>query len=96
MREAHPIERIVGMEYYVSDADGVGGHLRASPEDFRVTELESFDTAPVDADTVVDVGSVDLTVPDTLGELAIELTTTAAGRMVATNRYTTAVVMPTI
>jgi len=51
MREAHPIERVVGMEYYVSDADGVGGHLRASPEDFRVTELESFDTAPVDADT---------------------------------------------
>jgi tRNA pseudouridine13 synthase len=51
MREAHPIERVVGMEYYVSDADGVGGHLRARPEDFRVTELESFDTAPVDADT---------------------------------------------
>ncbi|WP_276251561.1 tRNA pseudouridine(13) synthase TruD [Haloarcula rara] len=51
MREAHPIERVVGMSYYVSDADGVGGHLRASPEDFRVTELESFDTAPVDADT---------------------------------------------
>jgi tRNA pseudouridine13 synthase len=51
MREAHPIERVVGMNYYLSDADGVGGHLRASPEDFRVTELESFDTAPVDADT---------------------------------------------
>ncbi|WP_277540281.1 tRNA pseudouridine(13) synthase TruD [Haloarcula laminariae] len=51
MREAHPIERTVGMEYYVSDADGVGGHLRASPEDFRVTELEAFETAPVDADT---------------------------------------------
>ncbi|QIO22122.1 tRNA pseudouridine(13) synthase TruD [Haloarcula sp. JP-L23] len=51
MREAHPIERVVGMEYYVSDADGVGGHLRASPEDFRVTELEAFDTSPVDADT---------------------------------------------
>ena len=51
MREAHPIEQVVGMEYYVSDADGVGGQLRASPADFRVTELESFDTAPVDADT---------------------------------------------
>ena len=51
MREAHPIERAVGMEYYVSDADGIGGHLRASPEDFRVTELEAFDTAPVEADT---------------------------------------------
>jgi len=51
MRDAHPIERVVGMAYYVSDADGVGGHLRASPEDFRVTELESFDTASIDADT---------------------------------------------
>jgi len=51
MREAHPIERAVGMECYVSDADGIGGRLRATPADFRVTELESFDTAPVDADT---------------------------------------------
>ncbi|WP_135302062.1 tRNA pseudouridine(13) synthase TruD [Haloarcula amylovorans] len=51
MREAHPIERAVGMDYYVSDADGVGGRLRVAPEDFRVTELEAFDVAPVDADT---------------------------------------------
>ncbi|MFC7075749.1 tRNA pseudouridine(13) synthase TruD [Haloarcula halophila] len=51
MREAHAIEQSVGMEYYVSDADGVGGHLRESPADFRVTELEAFDTEPVDADT---------------------------------------------
>jgi tRNA pseudouridine13 synthase len=51
MREAHPIEQAVGMEYYVSDADGVGGHLRETPADFRVTELEAFDTEPVDADT---------------------------------------------
>ncbi|WP_276271068.1 tRNA pseudouridine(13) synthase TruD [Haloarcula litorea] len=51
MREAHPIERTVGMAHYVSDADGVGGRLRVAPEDFRVTELEAFDTAPVDADT---------------------------------------------
>ncbi|MBV0923771.1 tRNA pseudouridine(13) synthase TruD [Halomicroarcula limicola] len=50
MREAHPIERAVGMDYYVSDADGVGGRLRVAPEDFRVTELEAFDVAPVDAD----------------------------------------------
>ncbi|WP_284007706.1 tRNA pseudouridine(13) synthase TruD [Haloarcula pelagica] len=51
MREAHPIEQAVGMEYYVSDADGIGGHLRETPGDFRVTELEAFDTEPVDADT---------------------------------------------
>ncbi|MFC6862367.1 tRNA pseudouridine(13) synthase TruD [Halomicroarcula sp. GCM10025817] len=51
MRPAHPLERAVGMEYYVSDADGVGGRLRVSPADFRVTELEAFETQPVDADT---------------------------------------------
>ncbi|RXK48569.1 tRNA pseudouridine(13) synthase TruD [Halorientalis pallida] len=50
MREAEPVEYAVGMEYYVSDADGVGGRLRADPEDFRVTEIEAFEPEPVDAD----------------------------------------------
>jgi tRNA pseudouridine13 synthase len=50
MREAHPVERAVGMEYYVSDAPGIGGRLRESPEDFRVTEVEAFDPDPLDAD----------------------------------------------
>ncbi|WIV67646.1 tRNA pseudouridine(13) synthase TruD [Natrialbaceae archaeon AArc-T1-2] len=50
MRPAHPTERAVGMEYYVSDADGVGGRLRGSDDQFRVRELERFDTEPVDAD----------------------------------------------
>jgi tRNA pseudouridine13 synthase len=50
MREAHPRERAVGMEYYVSDADGVGGELRATPEAFAVRELERFETEPLDAD----------------------------------------------
>lgn len=50
MREGHPIERVVGMEHYVSDADGIGGTLRVDPEDFRVTELERFEPKPVDAD----------------------------------------------
>jgi tRNA pseudouridine13 synthase len=43
MHEAHPVERAVGVECYVSEADGVGGRLRASPEDFRVREREAFD-----------------------------------------------------
>lgn len=51
MREARPVERAVGMECYVSDASGIGGRLRASPEEFQVTELEAFDTQPIDADT---------------------------------------------
>ncbi|PSP67857.1 tRNA pseudouridine(13) synthase TruD, partial [Halobacteriales archaeon QH_8_67_27] len=50
MREAHAVERAVGMEYYVSDAPGVGGHLRERPEDFRVTEVEAVDPEPLDAD----------------------------------------------
>ena len=52
MREAGDLEREVGMEWYVSDADGTGGRLRDSPEDFRVVELERFapDIQPPDAD----------------------------------------------
>jgi tRNA pseudouridine13 synthase len=38
------------MEYYASDTDGTGGHLRDRPADFRVRELEAFDTEPLDAD----------------------------------------------
>jgi tRNA pseudouridine13 synthase len=51
MRDAHELERAVGMEYYASDSDGTGGRLRDSPSDFRVTEIEDFDTQPADANT---------------------------------------------
>ncbi|RQG98177.1 tRNA pseudouridine(13) synthase TruD [Natrarchaeobius oligotrophus] len=51
MRPAHPTEQAVGMEYYVSDVDGVGGRLRANDDHFRVRELERFSTEPVDAPT---------------------------------------------
>ena len=50
MREAHPRERTVGMEWYASDAEGIGGRLRTHPEDFRVREVETVDAAPVDSD----------------------------------------------
>jgi tRNA pseudouridine13 synthase len=50
MREAYPVERAVGIEHFVSESDGTGGRLRASPEDFRVREVERFDAEPVDAD----------------------------------------------
>jgi len=49
MRDAHPLERAVGMEYYVSETDGTGGRLRARAEDFRVREIERFAVEPVDA-----------------------------------------------
>lgn len=53
MREAHPIEAAVGIEYYVSETDGTGGRLRERPETFRVREREAFgaDLRAVDADT---------------------------------------------
>jgi len=50
MREAHPLERQVGIDYYVSDGPGVGGRLRADPADFRVRELEAVEPEPLDAD----------------------------------------------
>ncbi|SFF90157.1 tRNA pseudouridine13 synthase [Halopelagius inordinatus] len=50
MREAHPLERRVGIERYVSDAAGTGGRLRASPEAFRVRELEGMEPEPVTSD----------------------------------------------
>ncbi len=50
MRPAHPLERAVGIEHYVSDADGIGGRLRARPEDFRVREREAVSVEPTDAD----------------------------------------------
>ncbi|WP_440991174.1 tRNA pseudouridine(13) synthase TruD [Haloarchaeobius baliensis] len=51
MREAHPRERAVGIEQYVSDDDGVGGRLRAEDEHFRVVERERFESNPVDSPT---------------------------------------------
>jgi len=50
VREAHPIEQAVGIEYYISDVDGIGGQLRTEPEDFHVEEIENFEPEPVDAD----------------------------------------------
>jgi tRNA pseudouridine13 synthase len=50
MRAAHPLERAVGIEHYVTDSPGTGGRLRARNQDFRVRELEAFDAAPLDAD----------------------------------------------
>ncbi len=49
MRDAHPTEALVGMRYYVSDTDGVGGTLREQNDHFRVRELERFSTEPVEA-----------------------------------------------
>jgi len=52
MREAHPTEAAVGIEYYVSETDGTGGRLRDRPGDFRVEEQEAFgaDLRGLDAD----------------------------------------------
>jgi tRNA pseudouridine13 synthase len=49
VRESHPIEQAVGIDYYVSDVDGIGGRLRVEPDDFQVEEIENFDPEPIDA-----------------------------------------------
>ena len=51
MGPAHPAERAVGIDYYISESDGTGGRLRARPADFRVRELETEGFEPLDADT---------------------------------------------
>ncbi|NKE34405.1 tRNA pseudouridine(13) synthase TruD [Natronococcus sp. JC468] len=51
MRPAHPTEQAVGIDRYVSDADGVGGRLRTADDHFRVRELERFDTESLEAST---------------------------------------------
>lgn len=43
-------EDAVGMTEYVSDTPGIGGQLKTVPEDFIVTELETFEYEPVTAD----------------------------------------------
>ncbi|MDY6818230.1 MAG: tRNA pseudouridine(13) synthase TruD [Halobacteriales archaeon] len=50
MREAYPVEQAVGIDYYVSDTDGIGGRLRETPDAFQVEEIERPELAPVDAD----------------------------------------------
>ena len=50
MRPAHDEERPYGIEWYASESDGVGGRLRARPEDFRGRERERFETQPAGAD----------------------------------------------
>jgi len=50
MRDAHPLEAAVGIDYYVSDAAGIGGQLRASPDHFRVEEIETVEPEPLAAD----------------------------------------------
>ncbi|QSG03176.1 tRNA pseudouridine(13) synthase TruD [Natranaeroarchaeum sulfidigenes] len=49
MQRAHPTEREVGIEWYVSESEGIGGVLRGRDEDFRVREIEHFETQPLDA-----------------------------------------------
>jgi tRNA pseudouridine13 synthase len=38
-KSTYPLEIDLGMRYYASDADGIGGKLRTVPEDFRVDEI---------------------------------------------------------
>lgn len=50
MHQAQPIEREIGIDWYASDAPGIGGRLKSEPADFRVTEIEGIDPIPLDSD----------------------------------------------
>ena len=39
-----PAETARGLGFYLSDTPGVGGHLKTTPEDFRVDELSAYPT----------------------------------------------------
>jgi tRNA pseudouridine13 synthase len=38
-QSTYPLERELGMKYYASDAGGIGGRLRTTPQDFVVDEI---------------------------------------------------------
>ncbi len=38
-QSTYPLELMLGMKYYASDAEGIGGKLRSVPEDFVVEEI---------------------------------------------------------
>lgn len=50
MQDSFPVEQAVGIDYFVSDTEGVGGRIKESSEDFRVREIERFDWEPLDSD----------------------------------------------
>jgi tRNA pseudouridine13 synthase len=39
LTSTYPLERDLGMNYYASDTEGIGGRLRTTAEDFRVREI---------------------------------------------------------
>jgi len=41
LRDAHPLEKSVGMNYYSTNCDGIGGKLKTRYEDFVVEEITS-------------------------------------------------------
>ena len=38
-QSTYPLELLLGMKYYASDAEGIGGKLRSVAEDFIVEEI---------------------------------------------------------
>ena len=39
MKESHPLEKKVGMKWYITESEGIKGKIKSSPEDFKVQEL---------------------------------------------------------
>jgi tRNA pseudouridine13 synthase len=53
MLSALPEECSIGINYFISDHDGIGGQLRNSPEDFCVSEIEFLNYQPLSVDASI-------------------------------------------
>lgn len=49
LRDAPDRDREIGMAYYASAARGTGGRIKERTDDFRVTEINDLELAPLDA-----------------------------------------------
>ncbi len=76
MLPGHLRERTIGMRYYISSTPGIGGRVKETPTDFRVTEQPGITPEPIDADPgaypflVVEATATDRDTHDLLASLA--------------------------
>ncbi len=48
LKSPHPLDELLGLEYFITDAPGIGGRLRTLPEDFYVEEV--YEEGPPDGE----------------------------------------------
>ncbi|MHA2234984.1 MAG: tRNA pseudouridine(13) synthase TruD, partial [Candidatus Thorarchaeota archaeon] len=99
MKEAHPIEKTLGIELYSTDSSGIGGKLKRRFEDFVVQEitpdkkvlpLEDLSTASTTTKTIVGDRSRFLTFSaQKMGLSTMDLATILASSLKISRNFTT-------